>query len=197
MSAPLAGNFQDHYQVLGVEPKANSEVIQRAYTELAAKFNPKNRQTADPEKFKAINYAYEVLADPAARKIFDDMRPSSDRDLMPKFTGSEFFAALEGEAQRRLCLLCLLYDRRRHKPMTGSLSLRDVEGLIAVPSEQLHLTIWYLKQRGYVVSDDKSSMQITVDGMDYLENHLPPADSILSLLKATAEPATEVVKSGV
>jgi curved DNA-binding protein CbpA len=197
MSAPLKGNFQDHYQVLGVEPRASSEVIQKAYTSLAARYSPKNRETADPEKFKAVNYAYEVLADPVSRKMFDDLRPRAERAAAPKFTGQEFFDAVDGEAQRRICLLCLLYDQRRHKPVTGSLSLRDVESLMAVQSEQLQLTIWYLKQRGYVVSDDKSSMQITVDGMDYLEQNLPSADSLLALLKSTAEPAPEAEKAKV
>lgn len=195
MSAPLKGNFQDHYHVLGIEPKATSEAIQKAYTSLAARYNPKNKETADAEKFKAVNYAYEVLADPASRKMFDDLRPSPEREAGPKFEGKAFFAAVEGETQRRLCLLCLLYDRRRMKPSTGSLSLRDVESMMAVSSDQLLLSVWYLKQRGYVVSDDKSSMQITVDGMDYLEKNLPSADSLLALLKATGEPAAEPAKT--
>lgn len=39
MSAPLAGKFQDHYTILGVDPKATLEAIQTAYARLERKYN--------------------------------------------------------------------------------------------------------------------------------------------------------------
>jgi hypothetical protein len=47
MSSPLAGKFQDHYLILNVEPKSDSEAIQAAYTKLAQKFHPNNLETGD------------------------------------------------------------------------------------------------------------------------------------------------------
>ena len=42
MSAPVSGNFQDHYSLLGIEPSADAETIQAAYARLAEKYHPNN-----------------------------------------------------------------------------------------------------------------------------------------------------------
>ena len=76
---------------------------------------------------------------------------------------------------------------RRAKPATGSLAIRQIDKIMEITPEQLQLSVWYLKQRNLVVADDKSALQITVEGMDYLEKNLPTADSILPLLRATLE----------
>lgn len=194
MSAPLAGKFQDHYAVLGIEPAAASDAVQAAYSKLAAKHNPRG-DTPDEEKFKAVNQAYEVLSDPGARQAFDELRGGPKQEAPPKFSGPEFFEAISGELTRRQCLLCMLYDRRRLKPATPGLSLRQIESMMQITHEELQFSIWYLKQRGYVASDDKSNVTITVQGMEHLEQNLPSADGILALVKATspaAAPASAV-----
>jgi len=63
--------------------------------------------------------------------------------------------------------------------------MRQVEGMMKVTSEELQFSIWYLKQRGYVASDDKSNVTITVQGMEHLETNMPPVEGILALIKAT------------
>ena len=47
--------------------------------------------------------------------------------------------------------------------------MRHLELIVEATASELSSAIWYLKQRGLVASDDKSSMHITVDGMDFLE----------------------------
>jgi hypothetical protein len=47
----------------------------------------------------------------------------------------------------------------------------------------LSSVLWYLKQRGLVRSDDKSSLHITVDGMDFLENKKPTPDEVMRFIK--------------
>ena len=187
MSAPVAGNFQDHYLVLGVEANASSEAIQKAYSTLAARYHANSKDTADPEKFQAVTLAFEVLSDPSTRRMFDDLRPK-DKEDTPEFR-VDFFEAIAKEHYRRLTLLCMLYDRRRDRPVNGCLSMRHIEQMTNCTSEQLQLSIWYLKQRGYIVTDDKSNLQISVDGMDYLEQNVPPAKEILAMLKSHAAPA--------
>jgi hypothetical protein len=189
MSAPVGGNYQDHYLVLGVEPNATSEAIQKAYAALAAKHHPGNGTAPDAEKFKAITQAYEVLADPTTRRMFDDLRPK-DKEEVPELR-ADFFDAVARERYRRLTLLCMLYDRRRDRPVTGCLSVRHVEQMTVFPSEELQLAIWYLKQKGLVVTDDKSNLQISVEGMDFLEQNLPRREEILPFLRATAESPAE------
>jgi curved DNA-binding protein CbpA len=191
MSSSPAGKFQDHYLVLGVEASADSETIQRAYTKLAARYHTHSKDTADPDKFQAVTQAYEVLSDPAARATFDSVRSGPAKEPPPQFSGAEFFTALAGEMARRQCILCLLYDRRRTRPLTPSLSARTIESMMKATQEEIQFSLWYLKQRGLAVSDDKSNVQISVQGMEHLERELPAPDSILSLLKCvgtSAEP---------
>jgi curved DNA-binding protein len=183
MSTALAGQFQDHYSVLGISPSADSETIQRAYSDLAVKYHPSNPATGDSDKFLAVNAAYEVLADPAARQIFDSLRNGPQKEAPPGFSGAEFFQALAAETLRRQCILCLLYDRRRQKPATPSLSIRQIESLMTATSEQIQFSVWYLKQKSWIASDDKSNLYITVQGMEHLEANLPKAADILPLLK--------------
>ena len=186
MSSGAAGKFQDHYIILGVESNADSETIQAAYSKLAQKFHPNRGETPDQTKFDAVNQAYEVLADPALRLAFDQVK-GIDRDAgNPKFSGAEFFHALEQSEALRSAILCILYDRRRLKALKPSLGLRQLEGMLAVTLEEMNFALWYLKQRSLVVNDDKSSMAITVEGMDYLEKNMPSADEVAKFIKSEA-----------
>src|SRR6202035_3888790 len=124
MSAPLTGNFQDHYAILGVEPKADSETIQRAYAKLAQKYHPNNASTGSAEMFQAVNSAYETLSDPELRGMFDRVKGVGQDEGGPQFSGFQFFDALGREARRRAAILCVLYDRRLSRPTAPSLSMR-------------------------------------------------------------------------
>jgi len=186
MSAPLAGKFQDHYAVLGIDPKSDSETIQQAYSKLAQRYYPNNAETGDPEKFEALNLAYEVLSDPQQRIIFDKVKGVGQDEGTPKFTGVSFFDALGREAVLRTVVLCVLYDRRLNKPSTPSLSMRHLELIVEATAVQIGSALWYLKQRGWAASDDKSSLQITVDGIEYLENNRPLPEDVMPLIKPAA-----------
>jgi curved DNA-binding protein CbpA len=186
MSAPLAGKFQDHYAVLGIEPKSDLETIQRSYAKLAQKYIPTNPVTGDPEMFEAINMAYETLSDPQLRATFDKLKGVGQEEGGPKFSGLEFFDALGREALLRSAILCVLYDRRRTKPSAPSLSMRHLESIVDATETEMMSSLWYLKQRGLVMSDDKSSLQITADGMDSLESKKPSAEDVLMFIKPSA-----------
>jgi curved DNA-binding protein CbpA len=185
MSAPAAGKFQDHYAVLDVDPKADSDEIQAAYAKLAQRYQPKS-PTADPEKFEAVNLAYEVLSDAELRSGFDKIKGVGQDQSAPKFTGLEFFDALGREALLRVALLCVLYDRRKIKPLAPSISVRHLETILESTSDEMTSVLWYLKQRNLLRSDDKSSLHITVDGMDFVENKKPTADEVMRFIKPDA-----------
>ncbi len=193
MSAPLAGKFQDHYAVLGIEPKSDSDTIQRAYAKLAQKYHPRNSATGGAEMFEAVNSAYETLSDPELRGMFDQLKGVGKEVGVPKFSGVDFFDALGREALRRVAILCVLYDRRLTKPSAPSLSMRHLELIIEATAAELSSALWYLKQRGLAASDDKSSLQITVDGMDFLETRKPLAADVMAFIKegATAVPQAQ------
>jgi curved DNA-binding protein CbpA len=186
MSSAVSGKYQDHYQVLGVEPQSDSEIIQQAYAALAQKYHPGNLDTGDPEKFEAVNLAYEVLSDADLRRGFDRLKGVGREEGVPKFSGLAFFDALGHETVLRTALLCVLYDRRRAKPFTPSLPLRQIENTLKATVEEMGFALWYLKQRGLIASDDKSSLQVTVEGIDFLEHHRPSADLVMPFIKPEA-----------
>lgn len=186
MSAPFAGKFQDHYAVLGIEAKSSSETIQQAYAKLAKKFHPNTPVTGSAEMFEAVNKAYETLSDPQLRTMFDKVKGGGQEDGNPTFSGMDFFDALGREGLRRMAILCVLYDRRLRKPSAPSLSMRHLELMVEATEAELSLALWYLKQRGLAASDDKSSLQITVDGMDFLETKKPLPEDVMVFIKASA-----------
>jgi curved DNA-binding protein CbpA len=63
---------RDYYEIMGLESKATSDDIKKAYRELAKKYHPDiNRSATSEELFKLISEAYEVLSDDAKRKEYD------------------------------------------------------------------------------------------------------------------------------
>lgn len=176
--------------MLGVEHKASTDAIQSAYARLSEKFHPKTGITPDLDKYEGITLAFEVLSDPDLRKDFDKLKGIGGEEK-PRFSGRKFFEDYGRDTNLRVAMLSVLYDRRRSKPFTPSLSMRHLESILSASSEELNFALWYLKQRDMVVMDDKSSMGITTDGMDYLQAHPPNPDDVMKLIRDNAPPAPE------
>jgi hypothetical protein len=66
----------------------------------------------------------------------------------------------------------ILYNRRRTDPGKPSISNLDLSQLMGQPREHLEFTIWYLVQRKLVIRDDQSSLTITAEGVDYVEQQM-------------------------
>jgi DnaJ-class molecular chaperone len=58
------------YDRLGVEKNASIEEISKAFKKLSIKYHP-DKPGGDPEKFKEINHAKDVLTDPERRRVYD------------------------------------------------------------------------------------------------------------------------------
>ncbi len=186
MSASLADKFQDHYALLEIDPHAVSETMHRAYATLAHKYHPDNPLTGNAGKFDAVNLAYEVLSDPVRRREFDETHGIGQVAGGPTFDGVEFFNALGREAALRSAILCLLYDRRRTRPSGPGVAMRSIEIMVEATAVELSSALWYLKQRGLAASDDKSSLQITADGMDFLVSQKPSLEDVMAFIKPAA-----------
>jgi curved DNA-binding protein len=196
MSSPVSGKFQDHYSILGVEPKADLAAIQAAYAKLTEKYGPDNPETGDAEKLECVSLAFEVLTDPDLRASFNQLKGIDESNAV--FSGAVFFDALKFTSDLRVAVLCLLCDRRRTKPFKPSLSIRQIESMLQATSEELDFALWYLKQRAFVINDDKSSLQITVQGMDQLDRDPPVPERVMAVFKpdaiaakAAPQPASE------
>lgn len=62
----------DYYEILGISKNATAEEIKAAYRKQALKWHPdRNKSQEATAKFKEITKAYEVLADPKKREMYD------------------------------------------------------------------------------------------------------------------------------
>ncbi len=176
--------FVDYYELLQISPNAESETVQRVYRMLAARFHPDNPETGDKDIFVLLHEAYETLRDPERRASYDLVYRARHIEPLSVFNLKEFAQGIDGEANRRLGVLCLLYNRRRANPDNPGLSLLDFETLMSFPREHLVFTLWYLKDRKLLMQAEGSDYAITVDGVDYVETHIPKHDILYKLLKS-------------
>ena len=176
--------FVDYYEMLRVSPGAETESIQRVHRALSARYHPDNLETGDLERFLLVNEAYKVLSDPEKRKEFDANYKSKKENPMPVFLTKEFTEGVDGEVNRRMGLLCLLYTQRRINPVLPALSVLEIEQMMFIPREHLLFTIWYLKQKRQIIQDDRSSLMITAEGIDFMEANLPEHKTMYKMLEA-------------
>lgn len=56
--------------MLGVDKKATTDEIRKAFRKKALKEHPD--KGGDPDKFKILTHAYDVLTNPEKRQLYDD-----------------------------------------------------------------------------------------------------------------------------
>ena len=181
---PTNTDFIDYYEVLQISPRAELETIKRVFKLLAVRVHPDNPATGDAEQFRKLKEAYETLSDPSRREVYDLALEQHSQEPLAVFEMSDFSAGVDGEMNRRVGILCLLYNSRRANEDKPGLSIMDLEKLMGFPREHLSFAVWYLKNRQYVTSGESSDIVITSEGIDYLESNLPTSHVAYKLLKS-------------
>ena len=160
----------DFYEVLQISPNAEMETVHRVYRMMATRFHPDNPRTGDVERFLRLQGAYQVLSDPAQRARYDGTRIDREAEPLPIFELKDFVVGIEGESNRRLGVLSILYNRRRADEQQAGISVLDLEKRMGFPREHLNFALWYLRAKGYITMEENSSYGITAPGIDYVES---------------------------
>jgi hypothetical protein len=171
----------DYYEFLQISSKAEPATIQRVYRFLAARFHPDNPETGDPERFLMLDRAYAVLSDLRLRAEYDASLIAKS-DPMPAFESIDFMDGVDGELNRRLAVLSLLYRRCRANVENPKVSLTEMETLMGFPREYLDFTTWYLRKKKYITREDNSDFALTVAGVDFVEDNYEKLPILRKLL---------------
>jgi hypothetical protein len=176
--------FVDYYELMQISQNAEPETIHRVFRIMASRYHPDNTETGDNEKFLLLTKAYAVLSDPAKRAAYDNVHRARHAQPLPVFGLKEFAEGLEGEMNRRLGILSLLYNRRRTNPENPGISVLEFETVMQFPREHLEFAIWFLREKQYVRPGNTSDYIISSTGVQYLESEVPSNGVLSKLLNA-------------
>jgi curved DNA-binding protein CbpA len=183
-------NIPDYYEFLQISPNAESDTIHRVYRFLAVRLHPDNPETGNAEKFFLLKQAYDVLSDPARRTEYDAAYKKEVQQPVPLSTSIDFMDSLEGELNRRLAVLALLYIQRRTNPYKPEVSLLEIEHRMGFPRDYLEFTAWYLRNKGYITRADNSDFTLSADGVDFVEAQRANIPILNKLLTTGSGPST-------
>jgi len=176
--------FVDYYELMQISPNAEPETIHRVFRIMASRYHPDNAETGDSEKFLLLTKGYAVLSDPARRAAYDEVHRARHAQPLPVFGLKEFAEGLEGEVNRRLGILSLLYNRRRTNPDNPGISVLEFESVMAFPREHLEFAIWFLREKEYIRPGNNSDYVISAMGVEYIESEVPSNGVLSKLLNA-------------
>jgi curved DNA-binding protein CbpA len=184
----------DYYLFFQISPQSDHETIHRVYRFLAARFHPDNQDTGNPEMFELLQNGYEILSNPTRRAEYDAFRERDEQSLklVPLSTSIDFMDSLDGELNRRLAVLAVLYMKRRSTPHLPEVTLADIETRLGFPRDYLDFTMWYLLKKGYITRGDNMNSTLTAEGVDFIETQRANIP-VLNKLLTSGEGAPTVV----
>jgi curved DNA-binding protein len=186
----------DYYEFLQISPNAEFSTIQRIYKFLAARFHPDNPESGDAEKFELLKQAYDVLSDPGRRSEYDADREKATVEAIPIPDTMDFLDSIDGELNRRLAVLAVLYKRRRTNSAKPEVSLGEIESLMDFPRDYLDFTIWYLLKKEYITRGDNSAIALTAEGVDCVETQRAELPNLSKLLTTATGPSISDRRQG-
>lgn len=172
----------DYYEVLQINAKAEPETVHRVYRLLAQRLHPDNPETGDERLFRRLVEAYRLLSDPEQRAAYDVKLGIQNRHRWKIFDQSNSTTGPAAEKAKRTAILQVLYTRRRNEPAQPAVTVNEMEDLLCCPKEHLEFSLWFLKEKGYVLRSDNGRFVITANGVEAAEVPDRPTEPDRNLL---------------
>ncbi len=127
--------MRDPYETLGVSRTATAEEIKSAYRKLAKKYHPD--LGGDPEKFKEINEAHDVLSDPNKKAHFDHGGFNQNAQSFRAGTHFHFEDIFNNEDFMNIFAQAAGFPGARRKPKNSNIRIRLSVPLESILQEQV------------------------------------------------------------
>jgi hypothetical protein len=174
---------QDHYEVLQVSPRADTDTIQRVFRHLAKRLHPDNAESGDATRFNQVMEAFRVLSNPELRAQYDVLYDQAREARWHIFDQRSATDDIAGDRQIRLAILSLLYTARRSDADRGGIGIVELERLLGCPEQHMKFHIWYLRENGWIQRLDSGALAITASGVDRVLDLGGPAKDAAHLLE--------------
>lgn len=170
--------FVDYYEIMELEPSANAETIESQFFELGQKLHPKVPVTGDQEKFELLTEAFQILRTSESRKEYDSLysqynseSSSSENEIDDSDAQLENMDLVK-EADDRILLMKLYYERRRTSPKNPGMAGGSLEGAMNCSPTMLEFHLWYCLQKGWLFREEGGQLSISAEGVDHVESGL-------------------------
>lgn len=161
--------FVDHYKILGVDPSCDARALETAYHLQAKRYHPDHAESADVERFAEVVEAYKALRDPERRAAYDVLYERHvGFPLFNDHTDAAGPAHALSDAEAHAKVLHLLYKRRRESAQDAGVPRFFVQELLGCSDEIFEFHLWYLKEKGFIVTTEQGTLAITIQGIDHV-----------------------------
>jgi curved DNA-binding protein len=164
----IEASFIDYYELMQVSPNADEDTIRRIFRHLAKKCHPDHPQ-GNPERFRLLVEAHDILTNPEARSAYDLKYQRFWETKWKLASDASEGRGFSDDNDVRERLLSLYYVQRRSRMQNPGLGEMEAARLMRIPIELVEFHIWYLKEKGWIERLDNGLLAITALGVDEAE----------------------------
>ena len=177
-----ASGFIDYYEILEINPNANSGTIEQMFRYLARRYHPDNKDTGDRKSFDVIMEAYATLNDPAKRAQYDISHKNNFSERIKLVDEASDTKGIERDVDIQNKLLSILYHNRRQSSREPGISNIGLERMLGCPAGHLEFHLWYLKEKGLISIAESGMLVVTARGVDHAnsEQNREPAAKLVT-----------------